>query len=102
MRSRRRRREAIAAREPDTCTIAKAVLVRDQRRRWGSCSVDGTIRFNWRIAMVPPEFVDYIAVHELCHLRHPNHSPAFWAAVMSVLPTAKELRKRLSEIRLPL
>ena len=80
------------------------VLVREQRTRWGSCSADGTLRFSWRLAMVEPDLIDSVAVHELAHLDVMNHSPDFWAVVLQVMPDARQRRKRLSEAgrRLPL
>jgi predicted metal-dependent hydrolase len=74
----------------------RAVLIRAQRRRWGSCSADGVLRFNWRIMLAPPELVDYVVVHELCHLLHPHHQAPFWAAVASVLP---DWRARVRALR---
>src|SRR5438132_1443889 len=52
---------------------ATRVLVREQRTRWGSCSADGTLRFNWRLIMASPELIDYVVVHELTHIRVRNH-----------------------------
>ena len=72
------------------------VLVREQKTRWGSCSADGTLRFSWRLAMVAPELIDSVAVHELSHLEVMNHSPAFWEVVLRAMPDARERRKRLS------
>lgn len=60
--------------------------LRDQKTRWGSCSSRGGINFNWRIIMAPPSVLDYLVVHELCHLRHPNHSPAYWREVAQWVP----------------
>lgn len=71
------------------------VRVRDQTRRWGSCSTAGRLNFNWRIVMAPLSLVDYVVVHELCHMVHPNHSRAFWEHVRSVLPDYEERRARL-------
>ena len=73
------------------------VLVRDQRQRWGSCSPDGTLRFNWRSMMVKPMLAEYVVVHELAHLTHRNHSPEFWALVSSVMPDAERRRQALRE-----
>jgi len=64
----------------------RRVMVRNQKSRWGSCSVRGTISLNWRLIQVPETVRDYIILHELTHLRHLNHSPRFWAAVESVCP----------------
>ncbi len=75
----------------------RAVLVRDQRRRWGSCGADGTLRFNWRLVLVPPAALDYVAVHELAHLRRLDHSPAFWREVARWLPDWRERRQLLRE-----
>ena len=55
--------------------------LRDQKTRWGSSSSRGAISLNWRLIMAPPAVIDYLVIHELCHLRHPNHSPAYWQEV---------------------
>ena len=57
------------------------ISLRDQKTRWGSCSSRGSINYNWRIIMAPPEVLDYLVIHELSHMLHPNHSPAFWGEV---------------------
>ncbi|AWB26536.1 M48 family metallopeptidase [Halococcoides cellulosivorans] len=57
------------------------IEVRNQRTKWGSCSTTGTLGLNWRLMMAPPEIVDYIVIHELAHLREPNHTDAFWSLV---------------------
>jgi len=64
----------------------RRVIVRNQKTRWGSCSVRGTISLNWRLIQVPEAVRDYIILHELTHLRHLNHSPRFWAEVETVCP----------------
>jgi len=74
-----------------------SVFERDQRRRWGSCAADGTIRLNWRLVLSEPGVVDYVVVHELCHLLQRNHSPLFWGEVARVLPDFARWRKRLRE-----
>lgn len=74
------------------------VLIRDPRRRWGSCNAKGELRFNWRLMMAPLAILDYVVVHELCHLRHLNHSAQFWECVGSLLPDYKARRQRLKQI----
>lgn len=74
------------------------VRIRNQKRRWGSCSHTGSLRFNWRLAMLEPALTEYVVVHELCHLTHMNHSPDFWALVARHLPDVKERRQRLREL----
>ena len=74
------------------------ILIRNQRRRWGSCAADGTLRFNWRVMLLDPSLIDYIVVHELAHLTHMDHSPAFWELVCRTIPDAQDRRKRLREM----
>lgn len=64
----------------------RKIRISSARTRWGSCSTSGTLSFNWRLVMAPPEVVDYVVVHELAHLRQPNHSPAFWDEVAKMMP----------------
>ena len=72
------------------------VQIRGQRTRWGSCSARGTLSFNWRLVLAPFEVLDYVVVHELCHLREPNHSPRFWHLVASRRPSWRRQRDWLS------
>jgi len=62
------------------------IAVRAQRSRWGSCSSKHNLNFNWRLILAPPGCLDYVVVHELCHLTEFNHSPRFWAMVERVMP----------------
>jgi predicted metal-dependent hydrolase len=73
------------------------VTVRDQRTRWGSCSVRGTISLNWRLIQVPPFVRDYILLHELMHRRELNHSARFWAHVAAVCPAWREAERWLRQ-----
>ncbi len=73
------------------------VTVRGQKSRWGSCSSSGTISLNRKLLFVPPQLVDYLCVHELCHMVHPNHSPRFWALVARFLPQHRALEAELRE-----
>lgn len=74
------------------------ITVRGQRTRWGSCSARGAISLNWRLMLLPSDLVDYVIVHELCHLRYMDHSPRFWALVARALPGVENYRRRLREI----
>ena len=82
---------------PFTGGSFQRITIRDQKTRWGSCSARGTLSFNWRLMLAPPAVLDYVVVHELCHLTHMNHSPAFWALVESVCPDYRIHRKWLKE-----
>ena len=66
-------------------------------RRWGSCSAAGSLCFTWRLAMAPLEAVDYVVAHELAHIRHRNHSRAFWAEVERMLPDYRVRRRWLRD-----
>lgn len=68
------------------------ITIRDQKTRWGSCSSNGTLSFNWRLMLAPPRVLDYVVVHELCHLTYMNHSKDFWSKVEEVMPEYKEYR----------
>lgn len=75
----------------------RRVLVRNQRQRWGSCAPDGTLRFNWRLAMLDPGLLDYVVVHEMVHLEVPNHGPGFWRAVTALVPDHLARRRAIRE-----
>jgi len=66
----------------------KRVSVRDQSSRWGSCSSTGVLSYSWRIILAPPFVLDYLAVHEVAHLKEMNHSPRFWRLVDEICPDA--------------
>jgi len=73
------------------------ITIRHQRSRWGSCSAAGNLNFNCLLMRTPPEVLDYVVVHELCHRRELNHSPAFWALVGQILPEYRTTRQWLKE-----
>lgn len=73
----------------------RRVFIRKQRTIWGTCSARKNLSFNYRIVFLPPHLIDYVIVHELCHLAQLNHSPAFWALVGRAIPNHRELRKEL-------
>lgn len=75
------------------------VSIKNTKRRWGSCSRKGNLNFCYRIALIKPELMDYVVVHELCHLGEFNHSKNFWSLVERGITNYKELRRELLDIR---
>ena len=73
----------------------KKIRISSARTRWGSCSQKGTLSFAWRLVMAPLNVIDYVVVHELCHLKEMNHSKTFWVQVETILPDYKTRRKWL-------
>lgn len=71
---------------------AGRLSVRDQTSRWGSCSSTGNLSFSWRLIMAPPQILDYVAAHEVCHLAEMNHGPRFWALVQQTCPDTDEAK----------
>ena len=75
----------------------KKIALSDAVSRWGSCSQQGRLRFNWRLVMAPLEIVDYVVVHELSHLKELNHSERFWILVKSAAPHYRDAKKWLQQ-----
>ncbi|MCF7990492.1 MAG: M48 family metallopeptidase [Thiohalocapsa sp.] len=75
---------------PKVGVEAAAVKVKDMGYRWASCGRSGVLNFHWKSMMAPARIIDYIAVHELCHLHHRDHSDAFWNEVDKVMPDYRE------------
>ncbi|ABR50335.1 protein of unknown function DUF45 [Alkaliphilus metalliredigens QYMF] len=71
------------------------VKVKEQKKRWGSCSSRGNLMFNWRLSMAPERVLEYVVVHEMCHLIYFNHSKDFWHLVESCIPDYKIRKKWL-------
>lgn len=74
-----------------------AVKVKTQQKRWGSCTSKGNLLFNWKLIMAPGPLLDYVVVHEMCHLVHLNHSKAFWQLVEKVMPDYQQRRQALRD-----
>ncbi len=74
------------------------VLIRNQKKRWGSCNAKGELRFNWRLVMMPLRVLDYVVVHEMAHLKVLNHSPRFWALVEQIMPDYRARHRALHEL----
>ncbi len=70
----------------------KRIAIRDQATRWGSCSTSGTLSFSWRLIFAPPFVLDYVAAHEVAHLREMNHGPRFWRLVRDAVPAMQTAR----------
>ena len=75
----------------------RRIRIAGQRTLWGSCSRRGTLSFNWRLVLAPPEVLDYVVVHELCHLRVHGHSRRFWSLVERHRPGYRDQRSWLRE-----
>jgi predicted metal-dependent hydrolase len=73
------------------------ITLRDTRSRWGSCSSQGALMFSWRLILAPPEVLQYVAAHEVAHLKEMNHSRAFWAEVEAIFGAYEEPRAWLRE-----
>lgn len=78
------------------------IEVRNQKTKWGSCSSSGTLSLNWRLLLAPEEIVEYIVVHEVAHLREPNHEPPFWDLVAEHDPEYEAHKEWLDENSLQL
>jgi hypothetical protein len=74
-----------------------SVRITDARQRWGSCTSRGGLNFSWRLIQAPLSIVDYVIVHELVHLRQPDHSPKFWGKVEALMPDYKRRREWLRD-----
>lgn len=72
-----------------------SLLLKDQEKRWGSCTQKGELLINWRIMMAPLRIVDYVVVHEMAHLKVPDHSETFWSFLRSVMPDYEERKEWL-------
>jgi predicted metal-dependent hydrolase len=81
--------------------MAGPMELKGWKRRWGECHPDGTLKFNWRLILLPTEVIDYVVVHELAHLKVPGHNPRFWGVVAKVLPDYAARRQWLNQAGTP-
>jgi len=88
-------RERLAVYGPRIGGTFGRVAVRDQRSRWGSCSAKHNLNFNWKLIMAPQQVLDYVVIHELCHLHEFNHSARFWRLVEKQMPEYESWKKWL-------
>ena len=96
------KKQALAELTEATRKYAKAmnakyskIVVRDQKSRWGSCSANGTLSYSWRLILAPDYVLDYVAAHEVAHLREMNHGPRFWRLVLTHCPYARAAKQWL-------
>ena len=80
-----------------TGSRAKTMRLSSAQTRWGSCSMRGSLNFNWRLIMAPPHILDYVVVHEIIHLEEHNHSASFWKKVSKQFPEYKKAKQWLKE-----
>lgn len=90
-------RERLAFFAPRVGRTPGRITIREQKTRWGSCSAKGNLNFNWKLIMTPPQVLDYVVVHELCHLWAFDHSPRFWALVERQIPDYRAWKKWLKD-----
>jgi len=76
----------------------KRISIRSQRTRWGSCSKEGNLNFNYKLIYLPQEMMDYVIAHELCHLDEFNHSKKFWFLVSEIVPDYQRIRREMKKI----
>jgi len=74
------------------------ITIKNQSTRWGSCSNKNNLNFNYKIALLPRKYTDYIIAHELCHLKEMNHSKNFWNLVAQAVPDYREIRKEIKKL----
>ncbi|WP_340159338.1 SprT family zinc-dependent metalloprotease [uncultured Hoeflea sp.] len=74
-----------------------SISYKDTKSRWGSCTSEGNLSFSWRIAMAPDFVIDYLAAHEVAHLKEMNHGPDFWATCKALCPRTKEAKRWLKQ-----
>ena len=87
--------ERVAYYAPKAGVTVASIKVKEMGYRWASCGKNGVLNFHWKCMMAPPKIIDYIVVHELCHIHHRSHSDAFWNEVDKVMPDYRERKEWL-------
>lgn len=82
--------KSIAYYQSNFKTKPRSIRISDSKTTWGTCDSKRQLTFNWRLAMAPPEVIDYVVVHEMCHMVHLNHDRSFWRLVGKIMPDYKE------------
>jgi len=77
--------------------IPRSISIKTYKARWGSCNIRGELQFNWKLMLAPLDIIDYVIIHELCHIQHHNHSAQFWQLVALHCPTFKVSRTWLKD-----
>ncbi len=88
-------KERVSYYEKITGVYIKSMKITSARRQWGSCSRGGTINFSWRLVMCPVEAIDYVVLHEIVHILHPNHSKIFYSCLEKYMPNYKKFKQWL-------
>jgi hypothetical protein len=87
--------ESVACHARKLGVKARSIRLRDQTSRWGSCTANGLLSFSWRLILAPAHVLDYVAAHEVAHLREMNHGPVFWKLVTRAMPRLEEAKRWL-------
>ena len=89
--------ERVKIYEKELRVKAKSVKIVESQTQWGSCTWDKKIEFNYKLVMAPVHIIDYVVVHELCHILHMNHDRSFWRKVGSIIPDYQERQAYLAK-----
>lgn len=88
--------KSISAHQNNFKTKPRSIRISDSKTTWGTCDSNLQLTFNWRLAMAPLDVIDYVVVHEMCHMVHLNHDRSFWRLVGKIMPDYKEKEKWLA------
>ena len=88
--------KSIKAHQSNFKTRPRSIRITDSSRTWGTCDSNLQLTFNWKLAMAPQRVIDYVVVHEMCHMVHLNHDRSFWRLVGKIMPDYKEMENWLA------